>query len=328
MHRIILYVTGLLCLFLCKAFGQEPGSFESQTKTISENIEKIVSQEKEKLKVSTDSINLLVQRSELTSEQAEQIKQDLAQKSSDKINHLISEEETKLVNLVQNTVEEQITNPEVKENHQTVQNRTDAVTSFAIGWRGVRGDDGIEKDINGTYMNIGLMMKTRIFENHSLYYLKYGLTYNMQWVNLDKSNKYYVMNGNQTDYVEYPINIRRNSAFANSFLRIPVALEFDFSKKATIQGQDVYRRNRGMKFSLGGYLGYNTDSRQTLRYRENNRGISRTQRADWNVSDWEYGLMAMVSYQNIGFFVDYGLNPVFNNNSTDQRMISFGVIFE
>src|SRR5690554_4522093 len=327
MHRIILYVTGLLCLFLCEAFGQEPGSFEMQTKTISENIEKIVNQEKEKLKISTDSINLLFQKNELTSEQAEQIKLDLAQKSSDKINYLISEEETKLVSLVQNTVEEQIANPEVNDNH-VIQNRTHALTSFAVGWRGVRGGSGIEKDINGTYLNIGMMMKTRLFENHSLYYLKYGLTYNMQSVNLDKSNKYYVMNGNQTDYVEYPINIRRNSTFTNSFLRIPVALEFDFSKKTTIQGQDVYRTNRGMKFSLGGYIGYNIDSRQVLRYRENGRGISKTQRADWNVSDWEYGLTTTISYENIGFFVDYGLNPVFNNNSTDQRMISFGVIFE
>ncbi|SRR5690554_1230091 len=327
MHRIILYVVGLLCLFLCEAFGQETDSFESQTKAISENIEKIVNREKKQLKISTDSVNLLVQKSEMTSEQAEQIKLELAQKSSDKINYLISEEEAKLVSLVQNTVEEQIANPEVSNNH-VIQNRTHAVSSLALGWRGVRGDSGIEKDINGTYFNAGLMLKTRLFENHSLYYLKYGLIFNLQSINLDKSNKYYVMNGNQTDYVEYPINIRRNSAFTNSFLRIPVALELDFSKKTTIQGQDVYRTNRGMKLSLGGYIGYNIDSRQVLRYRENGRGISKTQRADWNVSDWEYGLMAMVSYQNIGFFVDYGLNPVFNNNSTDQRMISFGVIFE
>ncbi len=327
MHRVILYVTGFLCLFLSKAFGQETDSFESQTKAISENIAKIVNKEKEKLKISTDSINLLVQRTELTEEKAEKIRQDLAQKSSDKINYLITEEESKLLNLVQNTVEEQIANPEEKDNHVT-QNRTNAVTMLAVGWRGVRGDDGIEKDINGTYFNIGLMMKTRLFQNQSLYYLKYGLTYNMQSVNLDKSNKYYVMNGNQTDYIEYPSNIRRNSVFTNSFLRIPVAFEFDFSKKATIQGEEVYRRNRGMKFSVGGYIGYNLDSRQILRYRENDRGITRTQRADWNVSNWEYGLIATVSYKSIGFYVDYGLNPVFKNNSTDQRIISFGVIFE
>ena len=84
MHRVILYVMGLLCLFLTKMYGQETESFEARTKIISDNIEKIVSKEREKLQTASDSLNLLVQNNQLTSEQAEEIKQKLAEKSAEK----------------------------------------------------------------------------------------------------------------------------------------------------------------------------------------------------------------------------------------------------
>lgn len=80
MHRVILYVIGLLCLFLTKMYGQETESFEAQTKIISDNIEQIVTKEREKLQAASDSLNLLVQNNQLTSEKAVKIKQELAEK--------------------------------------------------------------------------------------------------------------------------------------------------------------------------------------------------------------------------------------------------------
>ena len=327
MHRVILYVTGLLCAFLSKTYGQETESFENQTKTISNNIEKIVKQEKEKLQIASDSLNLLVQNNELTFEKAEEIKQDLAQTSADKINLLVSKEEEKLVELVQNTVNEQIANSDDSGEEKYIPEffrRTTPQTVWTFGYRGIQ--ENSEKE--GFDFGIGFNLKTRIFKDNSLFYLKYGLTYNWQFEYLKEPNKYYVVNGNQTDYVDYSGDLRRSSTFTNSYLRLPIALEFDFSKKSTVQGEDVYRVNQGFKFSLGGYIGYNTDSRQTLRYKENGRTTTRTVRGDWNVSHWEYGLMATVSYKTVGIYANYGLNSVFRNNPTNERMFSIGIIFE
>lgn len=326
MHRVILYVMGLLCLFLSKTYGQETESFENQTKIISDNIERIVKQEKEKLQIASDSLNLLVQNNELTPEKAEEIEQGLAQKSADKINLLVSKEEEKLVELVQNTVNEQITNPDNSDEDDDTPEffkRTNPQTVWTFGYRGIQGN----KEKQGFDFGIGFGLKTRIFKDNSLFYVKYGLTYNWQSEFLRDPNKHYVVNGNQTDYVDYPGNLR-GSTFTNSYLRMPIALELDFSKKTVVQGKEIYRVNQGLKFSLGGYVGYNTDSRQALSYRENGRTTTRTVRGDWNVSHWEYGLMATLSYKTIGLYANYGLNPVFRNNPTNERMFSIGIIFE
>lgn len=332
MHRVILYVMGLLCLFLTKTYGQETESFESKTKAISENIEKIVRYEREKLETATDSISLLIQNNSLSEEEAEKIKLDLAQKSADTINLLVAKEEQQLVELVQSTVDEQIANPlfeEVYEYQTSFLRRTHSQSKFAVGWRGVRSNGSIDKDISGSFMDIGFILKTRLFKDNRLFYLKHGLEFSFQYENLEKSQKHYVIDNNQTHYVESPERLRRNSTFRNSYLRFPIALEIDFSKKAIIQGKEVYRVNQGFKASLGMYIGFNIDSRQYLRHRlDNGKKISYTRRADWNISDSEYGLSASISYKTIGIYATYGLNPIFRNNPTDQRMLSFGIIFE
>ncbi len=327
MHRVILYIMSLLCLFLTKTYSQETERFEAQTKIISDNIERIINQEKQKLNTATDSINLLIQNNDLTLEKAEEIKVVLKQKSADKIDGLIATEEEKLVKLVQNTVNEQIANPDDSNEDDDVPEffkRTNPQTLITFGYRGVQGD----KEKQGLDFGVGFGLKTRVFKDNSLFYIKYGLTFNGQYEYLSDPNKHYIVNGSQTEYIDYQGNLKRNSVFLNSYLRIPIAIELDFSKKTMVQGKDVYRVNQGLKFSVGGYIGYNIDSRQILSYNENNRTTTRTIRGDWNVSHWEYGLMATVSYKTIGIYTTYGLNPVFRNNPTNERIFSIGIILE
>lgn len=325
MHRIILYVMSLLCLFLSKMYAQETDSFEAQTKAISDNIGKIVKQEKENLQIVSDSLNLLVQNDDISYEKAQEIKENLAQKSAERINLLVTEEEEKLVELVQNQVNTQIINSdEKKDNTSGFLRRTSLHSVWTFGYRGVRGN----KEKQGIDFGIGLELKTRVFKNNSLFYIKYGLTYNSQYEYLIDPNKYYVVNGSQTDYMDYSGNLKRNSVFLNSYLRMPIALELDFSKKSVVQGKEVFRVNQGFKFSVGGYIGYNTDSRQTLRYTENGRTVSRTIRGDWNINDWEYGLMATASYKTFGVYATYGLNPVFRDNPNNERIFAIGIIFK
>lgn len=325
MHRIILYVMSLLCLFLSKMYAQETDSFEAQTKAISDNIGKIVKQEKENLQIVSDSLNLLVQNDDISYEKAQEIKENLAQKSAERINLLVTEEEEKLVELVQNQVNTQIINSDEKEDNTSgFLRRTSLHSVWTFGYRGVRGN----KEKQGIDFGIGLELKTRVFKNNSLFYIKYGLTYNSQYEYLIDPNKYYVVNGSQTDYMDYSGNLKRNSVFLNSYLRMPIALELDFSKKSVVQGKEVFRVNQGFKFSVGGYIGYNTDSRQTLRYTENGRTVSRTIRGDWNINDWEYGLMATASYKTFGVYATYGLNPVFRDNPNNERIFAIGIIFK
>lgn len=324
MHRIILYITVLVCSFLTKIYGQESEGFESKIKSISDTVTEFVTTEKQNLKRATDSINLLVQPNKLSLVEAEKLKIELSQQSEAIIAKRIANEQEKVTALVQQTVDEQL-GKEIKEESSSIkrtQNKTYGSTNWKIGKSNLLGGS----ESNGMDLSVGVVLKTRLLEDYTKLYLTYGLDYNTNWFFL-KSNKYFVVNGEQTLFQEYEGNLLESSNFMNSYLRIPIGLELDFSKNAIVNDEDVIRYNRSFRVGVGAFIGYNVDSKQTLNYYEDGRRIQRTKRADWNVNGWQYGISSYVMYKNIGLYVDYSLNPVFRNNPENQNVISFGIIF-
>src|SRR5690606_18496436 len=226
MHRVILYITVLVCSFLTKIYGQESEGFESKIKSISDTVTEFVTTEKQNLERATDSINLLVQQNKLSLVEAEKLQAELSEKSQASIAKRIADEQEKVTALVQQTVDEQLGN-EIKEESsiKRTQNKTYGSTNWKIGKSNLLGGS----ESNGMDLSVGVVLKTRLLEDYTKLYLTYGLDYNTNWFFL-KSNKYFVVNGEQTLFQEYEGNLLESSNFMNSYLRIPIGLELDFSK--------------------------------------------------------------------------------------------------
>src|SRR5690606_19080711 len=153
MHRVILYITVLVCSFLTKIYGQESEGFESKIKSISDTITEFVTTEKQNLKRATDSINLLVQQNKLSLVEAEKLQAELSEKSQASIAKRIANEQEKVTALVQQTVDEQL-GKEIKEELSSIkrtQNKTYGSTNFKIGKNNLIGED-----LSGMNFSVGI----------------------------------------------------------------------------------------------------------------------------------------------------------------------------
>lgn len=143
-------------------------------------------------------------------------------------------------------------------------------------------------------------------------------------------NRYFVDNGATTDLAVYPLGLRaKDSYFKNVFLTVPVHLEFDFSK--TTVGEDGKKKfcsHNGFRVGLGGYVGYNTNSKQFLSYKIDGYRYNVRQKGNWNVDDFNYGVSAYIGYKETSLYVKYDLSPMFKDNAVDQHNISAGVRFD
>src|SRR5690606_26937492 len=103
------------------------------------------------------------------------------------------------------------------------------------------------------------------------------------------------------------------SKLNNTYIAIPVHVELNFGRS------DQY------KVGVGGFVGYNIQTSQNLKYTENGKRIKDMTQKDWNVNDFQYGLSAYLGIGDISVYAKYDLNPLFRNNAVEQRNISVGV---
>ena len=142
-------------------------------------------------------------------------------------------------------------------------------------------------------------------------------------------NRYFVDNGETTDLEVYPLGLRaKDTYFKNVFLTLPLHLEFDFSNTEGKDGKRVFRTHQGFRVGLGGFVGYNTNSKQFLSYKVDGYRYNTRQKGSWNVDDFNYGLSAYVGYKEVSLYVKYDLNPMFKNNPVDQHNASLGLRFD
>ena len=84
---------------------------------------------------------------------------------------------------------------------------------------------------------------------------------------LAADNRSFVVNGDQTNLVTNPINLKE-SRFRNVYLTAPLHLEFDFTpKKLSKDGTKTYfRTHESVRLGIGGYGGVRIKSKQILKY--------------------------------------------------------------
>ena len=121
-------------------------------------------------------------------------------------------------------------------------------------------------------------------------HFKYGLTgvYNTL---KPTENRYFMETNGQTNLSTSSFSsATKDTRFKNVFITIPIFLEFDFSEnKIDKKGNKIFQIERGYRFGIGGFIGYNTNSKQFITYEENGYRIDVRQKGNWNIPDWNYG---------------------------------------
>ncbi len=362
MRNFTIYLVLTLLLFASKLIAQD--TFESKAKAIAEKITNITLDEKAKLKIEVEEVNLQLEKGIITKEQADQKKKQLAQARAIIIENKISLTQLELKDLVQKQVDGKINQQDIDTPHglaialgsndkDSIHNKEINITSikkfksqkdkdykqskrtqtqgvFATGANNLVTNGAVaNSDFNynrSFFMEWGISFNTRVFKNNNIYHFKYGLTgvYNML---TPTDNRYFVDNNGQTTLETYPTELcQKNSYFKNVFVTIPLFLEFDFSKKEYDRNNNrIFKIEKGFRFGVGGFIGYNTNSKQFLSYEVNGYEINERHKGNWNVPDWNYGLSTYFGYKATSLYLKYDLNPMFKNNNVKQNNISLGI---
>lgn len=184
--------------------------------------------------------------------------------------------------------------------------------------------------LRSTFFEWGLAVRRPFNEDKNLLGLRYGISFSYNSLTPTQNN-ILVDNGNgETVLVDANLpDLKRNRTyFRNSYVNIPIALDFDFSTKSYNHANRKFVTNPGLNFGFGGYVGYNINSKQFIRYEEDGYKMTVKQHGKWNVNDFNYGLMAYFGYSSVKLYAKYDMQPVFKDNATDQKYWSLGLLLD
>ncbi|EKT3963087.1 hypothetical protein JE957_000506 [Flavobacterium psychrophilum] len=346
MRNLIIYLTVFLCSIASSLQAQE--SFEARAKAIATNIEKITKEEKEALKKQVEEVNVALGKNSITQQQADEKKMQLATTSANNIESRIAVEESKLSELVKEKVEGNVGNVDTtrvfgrvlsisildkekkkKYKNESSEKRTTSQIVIATGFNNLVTNGRIANSdfgyLRSEFLEWGYTHNTRLLESNNLLHLKYGFSF-MYNTLTPTNNRSFEVNGDHTNLVTNQFKLRKNdSYFKNVFITIPLHLEFDFSKRKTINDKVFFRSHRGFRLGIGGFVGYNTNAKQFLSYDLDGHHVNVKQKGNWNTNDWNYGLSSYIGYGQISLYAKYDLNPMFKNNPVKQNNISLGI---
>lgn len=346
MKTITFYVVALLCLCATKLCAQ---TFSQRANAIGDRIEQVTKEQKDSLKTEVEAVNVQLEKNEISGAEADAKKQELAQMRAAKIEALVAAEEQKLSELVKDKVDGNIEETKglkrftimydangraVKDSTNTKQHvykRTTSQFVFAIGVNRLMNDGEADTENykwRSDFYEWGVSWNTRLAKSNNLLHLKYGLS--LQYNNLRPANNqiFVTTEDNQTLLANSgrDIDVAR-LRYVN--LVVPMHLEFDFTKKRTVNDKVTFPSHKSVRVGLGGYAGLNVKEKQILKFRnENGNDVKQKTKGDYNVNDFVYGISAYVGYGEFSLYAKYDLQPVFANNEIDQNNLSLGIRFD
>lgn len=170
---------------------------------------------------------------------------------------------------------------------------------------------------------IGVILRTRLFEESDFIRLKYGLA--IQWNKLSpRGNKYMVDENGINNLEEFSLDLKKSELrFTN--LIVPLYFEFGPSKKINDYNYVTFSKARQFKIGLGGYAGFNIGSMQKLKYKEDGVSVKNKIKRDYNTTGFVYGVGAYMGYDILSIFAKYDLSPLFENQPEDFHLLSLGL---
>lgn len=182
--------------------------------------------------------------------------------------------------------------------------------------------------MRSNYFEWGVAARTPFSKTNNKWGVRYGVGFKYNGL-ATTQNKEFALSGNQTVTTPSAKNLRKNYAyFRNTYVTVPISLDFTTTTKVYNEANRRFKTKEGYNFGIGGYVGYNINSKQFIRY-ENADGykIAEQQKGDWNVNDFQYGLTAYAGKDTFKLVLKYDLSPVFSDNLVDQNYWSLGIQF-
>ena len=313
-----------------------------------ERKQSIKNQEREYLKKEIEQINRRLDNKEITAEQAERLKKEVAKKRAANIEDRLAildkrielirrnpynsnledyDDETISISIGSKGLLIDLEKGENKPPKYDI--RTGNRLVFAIGFNNAIGkgqslDDSPYKLGGSGFVELGWEWQTRLFKNSNFVRLNYGLSF--QWNKLNiKNDQYFVENGDQTTLETFPLNVKKVK-FRNSNLVVPVHFEFGPSSKRDYGNRIRYFTDDNFRIGLGGYGGVRLGTQQKIVYEdEEGDRVRDKQKRNFNGSNFVYGISGYIGWGDWSIYAKYDLNPLFKNQSVDQNNISLGL---
>ncbi|QNJ96950.1 hypothetical protein [Constantimarinum furrinae] len=348
--KLSMYVITIVMWVLAVSYGQaQETEVKGKIELLEAVKEKVVTEEKEALKVEVENINAMMENGAVTSAEAENRKQLAAEKRALNIENRLAIIDNKIALLERNGEEL----AEEDEDRVVLQigtgdddksliyigngnrkpkydKRTTSDFVLAVGFNNVLVDGELGDDVyklgGSRFAEIGWAWKTRVFKETNWLRVKYGFSFQFNGLK-PKNNMVFVDDDGMTLLEEYPIDLEK-SKFRMDNLVIPVHFEIGPSKKIEKDDYFRYSTHNQIKLGLGGFAGVNLGARQKLKYEVDGQDIKEKQKGNFNTNTFVYGLSAYLGWRDTAVYVKYDLSPIFENNSVEQRNISLGLRFD
>ncbi|PKP25879.1 MAG: hypothetical protein CVU03_05975 [Bacteroidetes bacterium HGW-Bacteroidetes-2] len=318
---------------------------EKETLVIDQQKELVIQEERSALKNEVEKINKRLENNEITSEEANTLKQFAAQKHALNIENRIAILENEFAlsqrnktvisydnekNSISIIDEGKILSIKFRKK-RPFDRRTTSDFVFAFGFNNAltKGESLEDSDfkIGGSrFAELGWAWKTRVFKNTNWLRVKYGFSFQFNGLK-PTGNRVFVDEGDETSLQEFPFNLKK-SKFRYDNLVFPVHFEIGSSKKKEYEDYFRYSTKNHFKFGIGGYAGFNLSTRQKLKFTQEGNKRKVKSKEDFNTNNLVYGLSTYLGWSNVGLYAKYDLNTIFNNNPLEQRTISLGVRFD
>ncbi len=168
------------------------------------------------------------------------------------------------------------------------------------------------------FYEIGYARNARLSEKDNLLHLNYGLS--LVYNNVRMKNGYAFKQEEKDITAEYSAKIS-DARLRNSYLQIPVYLEFDFTPNERLKDPNKILK-QGFKIGVGGFMGYRLKTKQFVEYKDD----SETTFKNFKTNKFTYGIGAYVGYGFASLYVKYDIREMFQHNKTNNpHNFSFGV---
>lgn len=346
---LVLIVLGLNVQIINAQDSIQNVNNKHKIETLKEVREQIKEEERNFLKAEVEAINMRLDREEITSEEAEKLKKEVAKKRALNIENKVAIVDNKIELLKRNVDYKDIDlskydgsilkfgniftagSNEVKNKPRKYDLRTssDFVLAFGLNNAIIDGenlDDSPYKFGGSRFFEIGWAWKTRVFKNSNFLRFKYGYSFQINGLK-PNDNQYFVDLDGQTVLQDFPENLKK-SKLSITNLVFPMHFEFGPSKRIDRDTYYRYSTDNKFKIGLGGYAGFNIGTRQKLKYNLDGERVKDKQKRGFNTTNLVYGLSGYVAFDDIALYVKYDLSPIFKDQLVDQNNISLGVRFD
>ena len=355
--KYVIYSVLLLSIQSIKAQDTiQSNEIQNKIASYSKIKEEIKQEEKAFLKAEVETINVKLEKGEITPEEADNLKMEAAKKRAKNIENRIAIVDNKIQLLKRNEEEYDVyvneggieilrigsgddtsesfifigNKDDDKPNSRIRDRRTSSDLVFAIGFNnaiteGESLNDSPYKFGGSGFVELGYAWKTRVFENSNALRLKYGFSFMWNKLNI-KDNLYFNEVDGNVSLEEYPVNVIK-SKFRTTNLVFPVHFEFGPSKKIEKDTYFRYSTRKKFKIGVGGYGGFLLQSMQKIKYKEDG-DRQKEKLKGYNANNLVYGLSTYISWGNVGVYAKYDLSPIFKNQAIDRNNLSIGLRFD